>query len=504
MNEVLFTSSSGDSVVSVNVWDSKTGTSLMSYRGGGVINPNGLSMLGSDYLIAVEKSKPLLQVWPINSQQPIQSPRLLCPGKVSVMACSPDGCYIALSVDEKLHVYQVSSGCLVGSGARHFQPITVIRWCFDGSVIVCGGEDGMVTVWNLSNLLNKNIQQSISVDSNHVFNDHSLPVTDLIITSGGSSFSNSRLISVSSDRTCKIYKLSTGKLLLSVVFTEMLTSVSITPSEMDIFVGCASGDINQFSLRDGRHLNSLEIHISTGVLLGDNITDIFSGHKKSVTCLSTSIDGERLLSGSADETVRIWHIMSKQCLKVLNLKGPVTNAYFIKVPKEMFQQDVKRNIILRPFQKTSTDAEDSEYCLEIINYHDLDMSCYELSNNYPNVMMARKHFISDDDYSLKDELNRLRNINEQLYKIGISQFLQKRTNEESLNQQTVDVAIKNNDEDVISDANNFFHSVFDQLEQNQKQPNLRNKNNRKIKRKVVTENTTLTSLKMISKRKKKK
>lgn len=40
-----------------------------------------------------------------------------------------------------------------------------------------------------------------------------------------------------------------------------------------------------------------------------------------MTCLSVSTDDSLLLSGSHDETVRLWDIQSKQCLKTMNHKG---------------------------------------------------------------------------------------------------------------------------------------------------------------------------------------
>lgn len=44
-----------------------------------------------------------------------------------------------------------------------------------------------------------------------------------------------------------------------------------------------------------------------------------------VACVSMSMDGTLLLSGSHDETVRVWDIQSKQTLRCLAHKGePVT------------------------------------------------------------------------------------------------------------------------------------------------------------------------------------
>lgn len=46
-----------------------------------------------------------------------------------------------------------------------------------------------------------------------------------------------------------------------------------------------------------------------------------SSTRNQVTCLSVSTDGSVLLSGSHDETVRVWDVQSKQCIRTLTLKG---------------------------------------------------------------------------------------------------------------------------------------------------------------------------------------
>lgn len=43
--------------------------------------------------------------------------------------------------------------------------------------------------------------------------------------------------------------------------------------------------------------------------------------RNQVTCLSVSTDGSVLLSGSHDETVRLWDVQSKQCIRTVTLKG---------------------------------------------------------------------------------------------------------------------------------------------------------------------------------------
>lgn len=40
-----------------------------------------------------------------------------------------------------------------------------------------------------------------------------------------------------------------------------------------------------------------------------------------MTCLSVSTDGSVLLSGSHDESVRLWDVKSKQSMRTVTLKG---------------------------------------------------------------------------------------------------------------------------------------------------------------------------------------
>lgn len=80
----------------------------MTYRGDTSVTGGGVSTLCGEYIVAALQDKPFLRVWPVNSQQPLTTLRLVCPGKVTHAQASPDNCYIALTVAEKLHLFQVS------------------------------------------------------------------------------------------------------------------------------------------------------------------------------------------------------------------------------------------------------------------------------------------------------------------------------------------------------------------------------------------------------------
>lgn len=57
--------------------------------------------------------------------------------------------------------------------ARHYQAVTCIRFFEDSSHFVSGGEDGLVLVWSISDLIALDGEHANTV---HSFSDHYLAV----------------------------------------------------------------------------------------------------------------------------------------------------------------------------------------------------------------------------------------------------------------------------------------------------------------------------------------
>lgn len=397
--QVVVSTSLKDEISTACVWDAYNGTLLARYRGGGFCNPHGICYSGG-YLLSCEKGKPMLHLWQVNKQH-CESKRLIAPGKINTVAFSGDWMHIAVAVDEKIYLYQTSSGRLLGIGSRHFQPITVIKFCDDSTLLCCGGEDGLVTIWNLASFcfIDKSAEPFLS------FSEHTLPVTDLMFFSGNL---RSRVLSVSIDRTCKIYDLATKKIVLSIVFEVQLTCVTLSPVELELFVGNLEGEIHEFSLRSPPR--TLEAHA-----VKDENNPIFSGHVKAVQCLTSTIDSCHLISGSLDETIKIWHISSRQCLRTITQKGPVTNILSLILPKSVFAHDFEPRAFIHDFLNPANIEEDEEQSFEIITPDDV----------LPPVPQELQSFISSTSNtdSYKEEINRIKNINNTMYKFAINAIL---------------------------------------------------------------------------------
>ncbi|XP_065221153.1 WD repeat-containing protein 18 [Planococcus citri] len=410
INDVIFTS---DTFGNMNVWDLKSGTTLMTYKSS-AINARCMDVLNNDYVLAVQKG-PLILAWPINSQEKIQHIKMLCPGEVGCFSVSPDGLYIAVSIENKLLIWQFATGKLLSTVSGHYQRITVITWTRDGSDVITGGEDGLVCVWKLSVLISANFmymgiksdEQSSQVESRYTFSDHSIRINDLYVGSGGQ---RARLYTASADKTCKIYDLATGTQLLSIVFDSKPCSIVVDPAENYVFVGTGDGTIKTFSLLDPPR--NRDYHFT------DTSNDTtFSGHTKQVNSLSISTDGTSLISGSADESVKIWHIESKQCLRTIRCRGNVTNVIVRILPKKLQHHDFQPVTVLKNFLKRFDENENADL-MEVFTPDDLigaDSIDYDDDDDDKN---------NSEVAALREKIQKLEKINSQLYTFAAQKILQ--------------------------------------------------------------------------------
>ncbi|XP_071010768.1 WD repeat-containing protein 18-like [Oncorhynchus clarkii lewisi] len=138
----------------------------------------------------------------------------------------------------------------------------------------------------------------------------------------------------------QLWELSSGEMLLSVLFDVGIMSVTLDPCEYCLFCGGSDGGIFQVSLC------SQSLSRDKTFQSDNEGNQVIKGHRKLVTCLSVSMDGTLLLSGSHDETIRLWDIQSNQSIRSINHKGPVTNALIIPAPANMFLPDSRPGIPL--------------------------------------------------------------------------------------------------------------------------------------------------------------
>lgn len=414
--EVILTSDNSSEHWNAAVWDPQTGSILSTYKNAGTLSHRTLQVLSDSYIIGADLTKPRIHVWPLNNPSPVSNLRLTTPGKVTALCCTPSGAYIVAAVSEKLFLWQTCNGRLLGNLSQHYQTVNCLSFSKDGSLFASGAEDGLIFVWSLYGVLNDQHPKPL-----RFFSHHSLPVKDLRFGHAGL---RARLYSVSLDRTCNVYDPTSGLLLLVLVFDVPLTCVSVNTRESDLFVGCTDGDIYRFHLHEPPR--GVEYHVqvqkdgdSKGVLA-------FQGHKSSVVSLSISINCLYLLSGSTSGEVHIWDINSRQILRTIDHKGPITAAFFAKYYENFRVTDLKPRLQLCNLQRISDD-EGKESSIEVISRNQSPADILNFDSYAENNIDSSEpgNLTSQKLLEMREEIDKLKKINSAIYQYSVKHILNK-------------------------------------------------------------------------------
>ncbi|XP_004614852.1 WD repeat-containing protein 18 [Sorex araneus] len=341
--EVAVCTDSTATLWSCVVWELHSGANLLTYRGGQA-GPRGLALLNGEYLLAAQLGKNYISAWELQRKDQLQQ-KIMCPGPVTSLTTSPNGQYVLAGIAESIYLWEVCTGNLLVILSRHYQDVTCLKFTGDSSHFVSGGKDCLALVWDVCSVLQ--VEPSRTPVPRHIWSRHTLPITDLHCGCGGPL---ARVATSSLDQTVKLWEISSGDLLLSVFFDVAIMAVTLDLAEHHMFCGGSDSSIFQVDLCTWPGLREKSFH-------PDQDGKVFKGHRNQVTCLSVSADGSVLLSGSHDETVRLWDVQSKQCTRTMTLKGPVTNACIVLAPASMLSSDFRPSLPLPHFNKHLLGAE---------------------------------------------------------------------------------------------------------------------------------------------------
>ncbi|XP_034952660.1 WD repeat-containing protein 18 [Chelonus insularis] len=312
VKEVILTSTNTSGTWTATVYNYITGSVIATHKKPNV-SYRHLQIINDTYLIATDTKNPYLYYWSLHKPSHTQHQRLITPGIVTALSCTPDGSYIVLAVDEKIFIYQASTGQLLQTLSRHYQAVTNICFNSDGSSFATCGDDGFVFLWCLTDVIN-NYNQAAPYRE---FSDHTLPVKSIYLGNFGIM---SRLVTVSLDKTARIYNASTGDCLATLIFDTALMSVCLDSNESNLFIGCSNGIIKYLNLR------CLPRDLNVDI---ENNSVSLQGHSNQVTHLSISVDCMTLISGDVDGKINIWDIPSRQIVRSIMCQSPVLTATLI-------------------------------------------------------------------------------------------------------------------------------------------------------------------------------
>lgn len=182
---------------------------------------------------------------------------------------------------------------------------------------------------------------------------HTLPIRDCILFD---TLTTTRVLTCSLDRTVVLYDVLQAQVCLRVTLPHSLESVACNVTQDLVCAGASNGDIYLIDLTStaiavtAAHAHVSHHHFgapssssssgsgnsgsggSGGALPAG--TCVLEGHTKAVTSVSFSADNSSLVSASADGTVRVWNVWTRQCLREYSplAKHAISNALVSPMP----------------------------------------------------------------------------------------------------------------------------------------------------------------------------
>ena len=200
------------------------------------------------------------------------------------IAFSPNGSILA-SINDNLSIslWNISSNTKIKDIGFHTAPFDFIVFSPDGSLIASGGEspDYSIKLWNVSS---GNLVTTLTGHSKPVKSVDFSP-NGLLLASGGR------------DNTLKLWNIMTGEVkTISDEEGNWINSIAFSPTEPILAAANSNSDITVWEFTSG-----------TLPLNGTKIATL-SNHTQAVYSLDFSPNGQALVSGSKDKTIRLWDI----------------------------------------------------------------------------------------------------------------------------------------------------------------------------------------------------
>ncbi|EPQ32107.1 uncharacterized protein PFL1_00304 [Pseudozyma flocculosa PF-1] len=406
---VLYTTSSSPSapgsMAITNLAASSSTTSLLSFKGLSDPAAHSVDYVASQpnpalggtggLVFQLEANKAMLNVYSFQKDHPVL--RIILPQKLSCLAASPDGAFVAAgSTDGRIFLWNVATGDLLASFDAHYRSITVLRWSSDAQALVTGSEDARILVWSLAGLLAPSQQSSSSITSSShnptpycTLADHNLAITDIEVGNGAFPHQMT-LFSSSLDSTVKAWDVRTRTLRATFAFDHPIRRVVLDPTERFFFASTSTGSkdtifrvdlFRKKQIASGHTVasSSSAAGAGTGLSMGAFVTPALKGLTTwearadnatseperitaasatqdgslipiadSITSLALSLHATFLLVGTASGMLLVIDVSNSQVLKTVSLLGQagaagaaasgrnaVTNIITMKRPRDL-------------------------------------------------------------------------------------------------------------------------------------------------------------------------
>ncbi len=286
---------------------------------------------------------------------------------------SPDGRYLVSgSRDTSVKLWDLNTGKLLKTLSDHYEPINLVRFTENGSIILGSGQSGNVVLWNFpQGTVLKRLNKSTETGGSLLRNATADPNGRYVISNGWrggilihnlltnqlkrietSTIASEQALLVTPRGNALVGSASSGQLTVWDINSgavqrnfpslvdwqpiEPIRSMTISRTGKLLASGNWSGTINLWDYQKGKIIQSLvghgtyvsamaispnEQYLVTGG--GDHLIKLWDlnsgtlirslrGHQNDITVLVFTPDSQRLVSGSDDHAIKVWNLTSGQ------------------------------------------------------------------------------------------------------------------------------------------------------------------------------------------------
>ncbi|MBW4575438.1 MAG: NACHT domain-containing protein [Aphanothece sp. CMT-3BRIN-NPC111] len=279
----------GDTLVSgsqdqtVRLWDAKSGECLRTLQGH-LNRLRSVAFSPQADTLASGSSDQTVKLWDANTGRSLKilwgHTRWVCS-----VAYSPDGQTLASgSGDHSVKLWDVSTGQCLKTLQGHTHWVLSVAFSPSGNILASSSGDHTVKLWDVST---GQCLRTLQGHTNYVESIAFSPQGNILASGSG-------------DQTVKLWDIGTGQCLTTLQgHASRVWSVAYAPSANILASGSDDSSVKLWDIGTGQCLKTLQGHIS------------------SIWSVTFSQDGQILASGGGDQTIRLWDITTGQCLKTL-------------------------------------------------------------------------------------------------------------------------------------------------------------------------------------------